>query len=265
MIRLRASALHLLCSAAVLSLFLTVIMLFWYPSPYFQADGGWTVLRILILVDLVLGPLLTLIVYQPGKPSLRFDMSCIVLMQVGALLYGGLTIYQGRPEFVVFAVDRFTTVAPAEIEGELDKLRYPDLAEEAIRGPRLVVARLPDDTEKRHSILFSAAAGGRDVEHMPEYYEPYPPDLQELRARSLALADYALADPGVKAALDAFIEDRGGVPDDYLFLPLVGKNRDMVMVLSSGDGRPVGAIGIDPWQLRKIAGSQPAAGGSSAG
>jgi hypothetical protein len=44
--------------------------------------------------DLALGPLLTLIVFEPGKPSLKFDLSCIVLLQLGALLYGGTIINQ---------------------------------------------------------------------------------------------------------------------------------------------------------------------------
>ena len=41
-------------------------------------------------MDVVLGPLLTLltlIVFKPGKPSLKFDMSCIVVAQLTVLLY----------------------------------------------------------------------------------------------------------------------------------------------------------------------------------
>ena len=64
----------------------------WYPTPYFAIDGGWQVLRILAGVDVVLGPLLTFIVFKIGKPSLKFDMSCIILMQIGALIYGGMII-----------------------------------------------------------------------------------------------------------------------------------------------------------------------------
>lgn len=34
--------------------------------------------------DIVLGPLLTLVVYKAGKKSLRFDLACIVTLQAGA-------------------------------------------------------------------------------------------------------------------------------------------------------------------------------------
>jgi hypothetical protein len=46
---------------------------------------------------LALGPLLTLLVFKSGKPSLKFDLSGIVLLQLGALLYGGTLIDQHRP------------------------------------------------------------------------------------------------------------------------------------------------------------------------
>ena len=98
----RAFAIHLIASAAVILAFFCVMFFVWYPAPYFETDGGWKVLRILAGVDVVLGPLLTLIVFKPGKPSLKFDMSCIVLAQLSALIYGGTIIYQQRPAFVVF-------------------------------------------------------------------------------------------------------------------------------------------------------------------
>jgi hypothetical protein len=86
--------------------FLGLIVIIWYPPPYFTIDGGWTHLKILISIHLVIGPLLTFIVFKSGKPSLKFDLSCIVLLQLGALLYGRMIIYQQRPAFVVSSVDR---------------------------------------------------------------------------------------------------------------------------------------------------------------
>lgn len=77
----RAFAIHLTASAAVVLILFAIMRLLWYPAPYFDINGGWTVLRILAGVDVVLGPILTLIVFKPGKPSLKFDMSVIVALQ----------------------------------------------------------------------------------------------------------------------------------------------------------------------------------------
>ena len=39
----------------------------------------------IFLVDVVLGPGLTLMVFKPGKPGLKFDMAAIVVLQMVAL------------------------------------------------------------------------------------------------------------------------------------------------------------------------------------
>lgn len=143
MTRLRAFAIHLTTSVTIFLIFLGIMFFVWYPAPYFVIDGGWKVLRILAGANLVLGPLLTLIVFKPGKPSLKFDLSCIVLLQLGALLYGGTVIYQQRPAFVVFGVDRFTSIPAAEME--FDQLKYPELQRVVGIGPLLAQTRPPDD------------------------------------------------------------------------------------------------------------------------
>ena len=80
-----------------------------------------------------------------------------------------------------------------------------------------------------------------------EFYEPYRPDLAHLRARNIDLSKIAALDTDAKQAIDGFITNKGGRLDDYLYLPLKGKNKDIVMALSPKDGLPVGFISISPW------------------
>lgn len=255
MTKLRAFAIHLTASAIVVLAFLGVMLFVWYPTPYFETDGGWTVLRILAGVDVVLGPLLTLIVFKPGKPGLKFDMSCIVLAQLGALIYGGTIIYQQRPAFVVFGVDRFTSVSASEVE--FDKLKYPELQRVAGIGPLLAQSRPPDDPKLRQELLLGVVLEGKkDLEFRAELYEPYRPDLAQLRARSIDLSKIAALDAGAKQAIDGFIASKGGRLGDNLYLPLKGKNKDIVMVLSPTDGMPMGFISISPW-IEDYRGSAP--------
>ena len=97
MTRFRAFTIHLTSSILIFLFFLGLMFFVWYPVPYFEIDGGWKVLRILAGVDVVLGPLLTLIVFKPGKPSLKFDMSVIVLVQlVAPVSYTHLTLPTNR-------------------------------------------------------------------------------------------------------------------------------------------------------------------------
>ncbi|MDG4553623.1 MAG: hypothetical protein P9E24_05180 [Candidatus Competibacter sp.] len=65
MTQLHAFVIHLATSVTIFLIFLGIMFFVWYPAPYFEIDGGWKVPRILAGLDVVLGPLLTLIVFKP--------------------------------------------------------------------------------------------------------------------------------------------------------------------------------------------------------
>jgi hypothetical protein len=112
--KLKAFTIHLLLSVFIISLFLLVVTQFWYPGLLFNLENVWQGLEILIPVDAILGPVLTLILFAPGKKNLKLDLSVIALIQIGALFYGGMLIYQQRPVALAFVVDRFETVLANE-------------------------------------------------------------------------------------------------------------------------------------------------------
>ena len=72
--RLRAFLIHLTILAAFLGATFAVIYFVWYPEPYFEIVGAWYLVRIFLVVNIVVGPLLTLIIFKPGKWGLRFDL-----------------------------------------------------------------------------------------------------------------------------------------------------------------------------------------------
>ena len=242
----RAFAIHLSASVAVMLGFLGLMWFVWYPAPYFAINGGWEVLRILVGVDVVLGPILTLIVFKPGKPSLKFDMSVIVGLQLAALAYGGSLIYQQRPAFSVFAVDRFTAIPAAEVD--FDRLRFPELRRRVGIGPLLAEAVPPEDPKARQALMFDVVMGGaKDLEYRAELYRPYRPDLAHLGRHGLDMARLAAQSAETARALETFLARHGGAVGDYVYLPLRGKHRDIILALSRTDGQPVGWVDSDPW------------------
>ena len=70
------------------------------PEPLFTATGGNDLVMILVAVDVVLGPLITLIVFNPAKP-LQADRAStstvIAVLQLAALAYGIGVIAMARP------------------------------------------------------------------------------------------------------------------------------------------------------------------------
>jgi hypothetical protein len=249
MSRFRAFAIHLAISFIIFLIFLAVMRFAWYPWPYFEINGGWSVLQLLIGVDVVLGPLLTLIVFKSGKRGLKFDLSCIALLQLGAIIYGAHIVYQERPLFTLYAVDRFTVIVAGEVDPS--ELKYAELKRLAGIGPMLAYLGKPKDIEEANRVLFELMEGGKDRERRPEYYEPYDPYRQparaELEQRNLDLAKIRGSGAQAAQAVDDFMQQQGGQPDDYFFFPLVGKEKDIVIVLSREHALPVGYIDTDPW------------------
>lgn len=246
--KLKASIVHLSVSALVIGVFYLLIINIWYPSPFFQVSSLRGILVILIAVDLVLGPLLTFIVFKPKKPSLKFDLSVIAAIQIAALSYGIITVYDGRPIYVVYNVDRFTLVAANEVTTQ--NAKYEEFKVSTFDKPKLVYAKPPEDREKRNQLLFDAINSGIDLEHHPEYYEPIDQFTKEITKQSVS-PERLLAFPSSKIELSKFLEEQNGKKaSDFAFVPLMGKGKKvMLWALNKETGSPIRTLDIDPWEL----------------
>lgn len=117
---------HVLLSVAILGGLLCAMYFLWYPDGLFTLAGGWQGLRILAPIDLVLGPLLTLMFYRPGKKGVVRDLAMIGCVQIAALGYGLNAVYQQRPVALVFAEGEFLAVTPQDIDEANVMLRAKD-------------------------------------------------------------------------------------------------------------------------------------------
>lgn len=245
MSRFQAFAIHLVISCVVVLTFLTIMKQFWYPDFFFEASAGWGVLKILIMVDLVLGPLITLIIFKSGKPGLKFDLSVIAALQVAALLYGGSVVFQNRPGYLVFAVDRFEVVAATLV----DNAAIPDAElRRTLANPiPLIYASLPEDREASEVILFEVVSGGADIEMRPELYKPFQENFDRVFIKSIDISMLISGDSEVDSRVRAFVSGQNAMLDDFLYYPLVGKNKDMLIVFPRSGGQPVGVVDVNPW------------------
>jgi hypothetical protein len=252
----RAFFTHLACSATVVGLVCALIFFVWYPHPYFQAAGAWNVLRVLIGVDLVVGPLLTLIVFKPGKWGLKFDLCAIATVQLAALIYGITVIYSERPYFTVFALDRYYVLARKDVDQE--QLADPALvAAERIgrkpaRGPLLVVATRPSDAAGMQRLLDETVFGGKpDIQHRPEYWENYAQAATQVVARAQPLATLRAERADSAGAIDRLVAKLARPEAELGFLPIVAKNRDLAMIVERASGLPIEVLDVDPWIARE--------------
>ncbi|MFK7856089.1 MAG: hypothetical protein AB8B79_18370 [Granulosicoccus sp.] len=115
-----AFAIHLTLSLLIFSTLVFMMALYWFPGELFFIDGGWQGLKLVAMVDLVLGPALTLLLYKPGKPKLVLDMSLIAAFQIAALGFGFFATYQQRTVAIVFSEKTFSTLS-AQANKEADQ------------------------------------------------------------------------------------------------------------------------------------------------
>lgn len=248
MSRWKAAGIHLSISALIGLIVLSLLFLVWYPSPYFKASGGQELTLILLGVDLVLGPLLTLVVFKAGKKSLKFDLSVIALLQLSALLYGLHVIVQARPAFIVAAVDRFKVVAANDVDrASLSKGSTPDFSTLSWTGPRLVAVHIPTEPAARSALMFAETLGGAGVEFQPEYYVDYATEASTLLARAKPLAELRKKNAGAAPTLDAWLRASGRSEADVAWVPISSRKAGMTMLLDARSGAVVDALDIDPW------------------
>ena len=248
--RPRAFLSHLAVSAVLVGVVCALIFFVWYPHPYFQAVGAWSVLRILVGVDLVLGPVLTLILFKPGKWGLKFDLCFIACVQLAALVYGVTVIFQERPYVNVFAVDRFSVYAYRDIDREQwqHALAAGRLDAKPWRGPVLVVATRPTDLATSQRLLDETLFGGKpDIDRRPEFWSRYDAQAAQVVATQRPLAALRAARPD-SAARIAALAARLDRPEESLgFVPMVAKNRDVTMIVDAATGEPLEVVDVDPW------------------
>jgi hypothetical protein len=193
--RLKAFGLHLLGSACALTLVLGGLYLGWYHWPGWYLTAVTRILLIVAGVDLALGPTLTLIIANSKKPlrTLARDIAMIATVQLAALLYGAVTLWQGRPLYYTFSANRLETVQASDISDEellLARKQNPTFAPHWYSRPRWVWAPLPEDPDKAAAIVNSATFGsGEDVIDMPRYFQPWDNGLPQLRQRLTAVGD----------------------------------------------------------------------------
>ena len=238
---------HLVLSALIAATVIGLVMWLWYPAPYFSAMGGETLLRLLIGVDVAMGPLITLIIFDRKKPRLRQDLAIIAALQVAALAYGSYVMFEARPVYNVFVKDRFETVAANSIDpGSLDKAA-PEFQSLPLGGPRVVSANVPKDRNEAATVAMMAAVGGPDVENLPHLYEPYARAVENVAKRSRPLVSLSQKGREQASAINDFLTANGNGARSLGYIPARARNRDFAVIVDRKTGEIVGYVDVNPW------------------
>lgn len=238
--RFKAGLIHFSLSLSIFSIVFFILFTLWYPEPYFTASGGWQGLKIMASIDIVLGPLLTCVVFNPSKSvrELTFDLSIIASMQIAALVWGVYTVYQQRPAAVVYFNDSFYTVTATELTTQgyaLENLqRYSD------NRPPLIFIQHPTKVEDLQKSLALMKEKEIPMHIQTDLYQPLLAHFNEIRPFQMTETTLR-QDPDSNAALQQFLSTSGLKMADLQCYLLQSKYQDMVLIFNA-EGKIVGHV-----------------------
>jgi len=145
--KLKATAVHLSLSLVIFVYLAYQIIYVWYPEPYFSFDGGLEGIRLVAAVDLVLGPLITFLIFDLGKSrrAIIFDLVIIITIQFVALAYGVQATYSQRPIAIVLIDDFLFSTIEENYRGKLAST--DNLKQFSDEHPPIIFSDLPMNRE----------------------------------------------------------------------------------------------------------------------
>jgi hypothetical protein len=239
--RFRAAGLHFTISAIVGLLLACVIWFIIYPPPLLEALGGDKVFLMLLGIDIVLGPLLTFVVFKVGKKTLKFDLAIIVALQIGAMVYGLSVLWQGRPIYLAALGHRFDAVQAMDVQGaSLISSQTP------LFGPKWVGTEKSKDP-KKHEEIHTAAIGGLDYGHYPEFHVPLENISVEIKSKAKPISELKKLNPGREAEVDAWLISHGTSAEKAIFQGMRTRGRDLTVFMHLDTAKVIGVGVFLPW------------------
>ena len=239
--RYKASGMHLVLSVGIgLSLF-WLFWFVWYPAPMLIAIGGHELFLLIVGVDAILGPLLTLVVFNTKKRSLKFDLLVVAAIQIGALVYGVSVMLKARPVFVAALGGHFQVVQATEVTDDNLKKANATLP---LFGPVLVGTKAPVGRYDTDAVeLVQQIGGGRG--HFPQLHVPYESMASEVLEKSKPISALIASNPQKADEITAWLRKHDLDANTARFQPIRIRASEFVVVI---DAKTAAVAGIAPFK-----------------
>jgi hypothetical protein len=227
-----------------------LIFLIWFPNSTASVVGGVQLFLLVFICDVVLGPLMSLVVYSSKKSrrNLIIDYSVIGAVQLAALLYGVYVVSVSRPVFIAFDTNRLEMVTAAEIhDSHLAAATEEQFRSLSWTGPVLVAVARPTDANERSAIVFGVLLGKNvDVAYRPKYYREYRTARQQILTKSLPLTVLLEGSGAAKSKIDSAIASTGISIDDIRWLLVHHRFGFAVALIDAKSAQPLTYLAVDP-------------------
>jgi hypothetical protein len=243
--RVRAAVLHLGASVLMASLAALLVFMVWYPSPFAAVTQVGPVFVMLVGIDIVVGPALTLVIAKPTKPRAELirDLSVIAALQLAALGFGLHSVAAARPVALVFEVDLLRLVTVNQIDESLLSEAPANLRSLSWSGPRLMAAAKPTDPDEQLRTI-ELGLSGIPLAALPRYWRDYASYAEKAWQKSRPVSDLLAKYPQLRQEVAAIAAQAGQPPESLRFLPLMSRQSSWVSLVAPG-ALVVGHLPVD--------------------
>lgn len=217
----RAAAFHFFISVLVAAMAAALVFGLWYPFPYRELAGGRELFLIVVAVDVVCGPLLTSVLFNPRKSrrELFLDLSLVALVQLAALGYGLYTVALARPVYLVFEVDRFKVVSTADIQPDALKPEAGGLQVLPWTGPLIIGVRDPRSPDEKLQSL-DLSMQGLEPSARPDWWQAYELSKPQVLKRAQPIEALRKRQPSAVSLIDQAVAESGKGESALGWVPL---------------------------------------------
>lgn len=194
-------------------------------------------------IDVIIGPVLSFIVYKEGKKTLKIDLGIIILLQALALGYGVYSIFKGRSAWLAYNVDRFELVRNNELITEHIEQAQPQYQHPSWLKPQLVAVEFAQDHQTRQNEMFAEVLGGISIAQRPERYVPFSQAKTQLQQHAQSLS--TLRRFNNPARVDQLLKQ---YPEATAWVPLKASTVDMVVLVNPEKAQVVKIVDLRPWK-----------------
>jgi hypothetical protein len=241
-----ASGIHFFISVSIAGLAGILVFALWYPYPYSEISGGRQLFTLVVAVDVVLGPLMTLIIFNRAKPrrELLSDLTVVAMLQLAALGYGLWTVFVSRPVHLVFEYSRMTVVHAIDTTPDLLAKAPPGLQRLPLRGPTVVALR-PFESPAEEFDATMAALNGAPLAARSDLWQPYVTATPRILKEAKPASDLHGHFPGQADLINQAIAATGRSVAGLRYLPLLDRHVAWTVLLDAVTAEPLGFVPLD--------------------
>jgi len=245
--KIYASLIHLGISLVIFLVLLYLILFEWYPQPLFATDGGWQGIQIIAFVDIVLGPLLTFVVYKKGKKRLKVDLWIIAIIQFFALFSGTVVVYNEHPVAIIIMDNRLHPITAYQVKEA--GIESSSLALYSDHKPPIIYSNLPTNKDELDKLSRESLRLNRGLRLFGQFYEKLSNlNKTKLIKNSMLIDSFIDENPKYKSVYSYFIKNNKNL-DKFIYLPLYSRYEYGIAVLDKGSFKIHTVLDIFPPRL----------------